>query len=200
MKKQLVTMMTLMTAMTLFSATASAQSVNDEAATERLDFNPVLQAAGASVGAGAGIVGGTFAGGLAAALVCDVSVSYACNDVIIGSAVAGAALGGMSGALVGVGALGGNHATSEETARAIGGAAAGMLLSVPMVYGVTALVQTQTNDTDTALYVGIATASVMTGLGASLGYQSSYDASGVTDVTIAPMVGEHKGLVLSGRF
>ncbi len=69
-----------------------------------------------------------------------------------------------------------------------------------MAFGVASLVREQTRDSDAALLSGVAAAGLMTGLGASLGYQANYSAAGLREVSIAPMVGEHNGLVVSGRF
>jgi hypothetical protein len=200
--KTLTTMMTLVAAMTLLTANASAQSVDQGRATDRLDFNPAVQVVGASLGAGLGGLSGVFTGGFTGFLVCGANIfSNSCSSAVGIGALAGGLAGGVGGSVLGAGILGGDYATSRDYGVAAAGGAAGLLLSVPVTLAMAGAMRGAYVHNDTVLWTNIATMSLMTGLGASLGYQSGYSVPWVRDVALTPMVGgEYDGLVLSGRF
>ena len=202
MKKQLATMMTLAAAMTLFSATASAQSVGKKRSTDRLDFNPVVQVVGSTVGAGLVGGGGVVTGGVLGFLACGGSLfSGACSTTIGGGMLFGGAAGVIGGAVLGAGILGGDYGTSRDYGVSAAGGALGLLLAVPTTLVIDNAMRGASIDQDAIFWTNVATMSLMTGLGASLAYQATYSVPWMREVSLTPMVtGEHNGLVLSGRF
>lgn len=50
------------------------------------------------------------------------------------------------------------------------------------------------------LLVGTSIVGVSAGFGAAWGYQDGYNDAYIDSLTLTPMVGEHQGLILSGRF
>ena len=201
MKKQLAMMTTLAAAMTLFSATASAQSIDMRDTKARFDYDTTLQVVGASVGAGVGVVGGGAAGvALGDALCTSHDEFLGClGEVIVGGGV-GMVVGGVSGAVLGTGLTGGAHADAENYVGAAGGALVGGLVAIPVTFGVSLVSNAARIDPGVGWIIGIAAASTSVGVGAALGYQSNYHAPKGASFSVAPMLGEHNGLVLSGRF
>jgi hypothetical protein len=199
MKKQLTTMMILVAAMTLFSATASAQALHVEV--EPYDFNPTLQVVGATAGAGLGGFGGAFAGAAVGSVLCDSHDEFlgCLGEVVIGGGV-GIAVGSVSGSVLGAGLTGGSYADADNYAEAAGGAVLGGLVAIPLTFGVVSVADAMGMDSSATFVTGAVLASASMGLGASLGYRATYNAPRFSEVRLTPMVGEHNGLVLSGRF
>ena len=201
MKKLLATMMTLAAAMTLFSATASAQSFDMRHSKAHFDYDTTLQMVGATAGAGIGIVGGGAAGvALGDAMCTSHGAFLGClGEVVIGGGV-GMLVGGVSGAVIGTSLTGGDYADPDDYVGAAGGALVGGLVAIPVTFGVSLFSTAFMLDSGVATGIGLAAAATSVGVGAALGYQSNYRAPRGASFSVAPLLGEHNGLVLSGRF
>ncbi len=197
--KKLTTMMTLMAAISLFSASASAQSVNKDRTHDRFDYNLTLQYVGGTAGAGLGGFGGLFAGAAVGAVICSSEFLDCLSGVFIGSGI-GMVAGGVTGAVVGTTLTGGDYADEDVYGATVGGAMLGGLAAIPLTFGTIVIINAVSRDSSAVLLTSALVASTSIGVGAAMGYQSNYRISRFESVSLTPMLGEHNGLVLSGRF